>query len=289
MVEYIIRLFHPQYTVATLSRGYGRITKGFKFASSSENASTLGDEPFQIFKKFGGKVKVSVGEERALAIPYIIDEVPETQLIVLDDNFQHRKVKPSFQVVLTDFQNLFYKDYLLPVGQLRESRRGVSRADAIVVTKCPFDLDEEKMMEVEKCIREYADKPIFFAGIRYGNPIALDHSYPTSNKVVLVSGIANHKPLENYVASHYTLIRHFAFADHHPYSKHDLNEIMQVARKENAMVLLTEKDAVKIDSGALKELIHGVSIFYLPIETELLKNGKEFDEMLLNVVNQHVS
>jgi tetraacyldisaccharide 4'-kinase len=286
MVEYIIRLFNPQFKIATLSRGYGRKTKGFRIAGNADDASTVGDEPFQLHRKFDGKVKVAVGEERALAIPGILQEFPDTQVIILDDAFQHRKVNPSFQVVLTDYNNLFYKDYLLPAGRLRESSRGLSRADAIVVTKCPFDLKEGEMMQIESSIRDYANKPIFFAGIRYGNPVSLENLNPVSESVILVSGIATHAPLEKYISTQYKMIRHFAFADHHSFSKTELATIVKMADAENASVIMTEKDSVKLDPAFLKSLTGGVSFFYLPIKTEFLKNGKEFDEMLLNVVQQ---
>jgi tetraacyldisaccharide 4'-kinase len=289
MVEYLIRLFNPQFKVATLSRGYGRTTKGFRFADPHNNASTLGDEPYQLYKKFDSRIKVAVGEERALAIPYILHESPETEVIIMDDAFQHRKVTPSFQIVLTDFNNIFYDDLLLPAGKLRESARGLVRADAIVVTKCPHGLDEEKMMQIERSIREYADKPIFFTAIRYGNLVAVDHNDPLPEKVVLVSGIANHTLLEQYVKLHYEVVKHFAFPDHHAFTVNELKNICDLTIKSNAAVLMTEKDAVKLDDPHLKATIKGVSLFYLPIETEFLKNGKEFDEMLLNTLKRHDS
>jgi tetraacyldisaccharide 4'-kinase len=289
MVEYLIRLFSPQCKVATLSRGYGRKTRGVRIATDKDDASTIGDEPYQLHKKFDGRIKVTVGEERALAIPYIVDEFPDTQVIILDDAFQHRKVKATFHVVLSDYHNLFFKDLLLPAGKLRESARGIQRADAIVVTKCPFHLEEEEMMHIERSIRDYADKPIFFSAIRYGNPIALDRDDTLSASVILVSGIANHTPLENYVRHRYTLIKHFAFPDHHAYTAEELKMVTKEAKKAGAMILTTEKDAVKIDTPVFKPVITGVSCFYLPIEAEFLKNGKEFDEMLLNTLNRHDS
>jgi tetraacyldisaccharide 4'-kinase len=284
MVEYLVRLFSPQFKVATLSRGYGRKTKGFRIAVTTDNATTIGDEPYQLYRKFDGRVTVSVGEERAIAIPYLLSESPDIQVILLDDAFQHRQVKPSFQLLLTDYSNLFYQDMLLPAGRLRESSKGASRADVIVVTKCPATLQEGEMMNIEGQIRDYADKPIFFSTIRYGTPIAIDHTKPLTQRAVLLSGIANHKPIEEYLRHHYQVIKHFAFPDHHAYSPADLSKVVDFAKKESAVVLTTEKDAVKLDSEGLRKLLQAVPFFYLPIETEFLKNGKEFDEVLLNTV-----
>jgi tetraacyldisaccharide 4'-kinase len=284
MVEYLVRLFTPQYKVATLSRGYGRKTKGFRIAGPGDNATTIGDEPYQLYRKFDGKVTVSVGEERAIAIPYLLNESPDTQIVLLDDAFQHRPVKPAFQLLLTDYSNLFYQDMLLPAGRLRESSRGASRADIIVVTKCPPTLKEGEMMDIEGLIRDYADKPIFFSTIRYGTPIAMGHAKPLNQRVVLLSGIANHKPIEEYLRLHYQILKHFAFPDHHSYTTNDLDKVVDFAKKENAVVFTTEKDAVKLDSEAFRKMLQGTPFFYLPIETEFLKNGKEFDEVLLNTV-----
>ncbi|MBT1702564.1 tetraacyldisaccharide 4'-kinase [Chryseosolibacter indicus] len=289
MIEYLIRLLSKHYKIATLSRGYGRETSGIRIAANTDSASTIGDEPFQLYRKFGESVKVCVGEERALAIPFIIDQAEETEVILLDDSFQHRKVKPSFQVVLTDYNNLFTKDWLMPVGRLRESRRGIDRADVVVVTKCPPELGNEEMLEIEKSIRQYTSKPVFFSVIRYGDPVAINTYSKIDERVILVTGIANHKPIEDYVAKHFKLIHHFLFPDHHSYTNEDLKKITAFAEKENAMVLTTEKDAAKLDSPPFAYAYDYIPFFYLPIQSEFLKNGKDFDEMVLSVVKQHVS
>jgi len=286
MIEYLIRLLSPEWKVATLSRGYGRKTKGIRIASNDDNAATLGDEPFQFYQKFKGRVVVSVGEERALAVPYLMDEHPEVGVVLLDDAFQHRRVKPSFQILLTDFNRLFVKDYLLPAGRLRESKRGASRADAIVVTKCPPHMTEDDMIAIEGAIRKYSSKAVFFTRICYGNMLSITASAPYKpRKVILVSGIANPKPLEEYVRTNYDLQQHISFADHHVYSTADLKKICHAAARANAVVVTTEKDMVKMDPDIFRK--EGVALHYLPIEIEFLKNGKEFDEMVLNAVRSH--
>lgn len=286
MIEYLIRLLMAHGHIATLSRGYGRNTKGIRIASDLDDASTIGDEPFQFYRKFKDQVVVAVGEERAFAIPHILQVHPEISVILLDDAFQHRRVKPSFQILLTDYHHLFTRDHLLPAGRLREARRGASRANVIVVTKCPTNITEEKMIEISSAIRKYSEKPVFFTGIGYGNlkPAGKASPYKPQN-VVLISGIADPAPLRNHIGNNYTLIRHFSFADHHVYTESDVQRICDVASKANAVVVTTEKDVVKLDAGRFSA--RGVSLFFLPIEVLFLKNGKEFDEMVLNTARQH--
>jgi tetraacyldisaccharide 4'-kinase len=286
MIEHLIRLLKDRFRIATLSRGYGRATKGFRLANQSDNASTLGDEPFQFFKKFETQVCVAVGEERAMAIPNLLDLCPDIQVILLDDAYQHRRVAPSFQILLTDYNKPFYRDFLLPVGSLRESRHGAERADVIVVTKCPPELSEDEMMEIETEIRKNSNKPIFFTTVRYGNIISFGSAVLNGlpERIVLVSGIASAKPMASFISSGYKIVRHFDFPDHHTYSTRDLQEITEVARAQNAAIITTEKDFVKLDVAEFHIFLSQAPFFYLPIEIEFLKNGKDFDEMLLNVV-----
>jgi tetraacyldisaccharide 4'-kinase len=286
MIEYLIRLFNPPYKVAVLSRGYGRTTRGLRFASENDSASTIGDEPLQLFEKFKDKTSVTVCEERAFAIPNILDKFPDTNVILLDDAFQHRQVRPSFQILLTDYTRLFYDDLLLPAGRLRESSRGAARADAVIVTKCPKDLSEGDMMEIEQRIRSYTNRPTFFSSISYGVPMPINANRPIAKNVVLVSGIANAKPLETFVKEHYQMIDHFEFADHHKYSAENLRNIAERASRDSASVLTTEKDAVKLGHKEFRDIIKGVPVYYLPMEFEFMKNGEEFDMMMLDLLKE---
>ena len=283
MIEYLVRLLAPPHHVATLSRGYRRKTRGFRIASEADTPATIGDEPFQLFRKFGTRVAVCVSEERALGIAQLLQARDETDLVLLDDAFQHRRVRPMFQVVLTDYNRPFFDDFVLPMGRLRESRKGIVRADVVVVTKCPAELQDEQMMSVEEQIRDYTDRPVFFATIRYGTPIGFEGNMsPAGEKVVLVTGIASPANLVSYVQQHYTLIRHFDFPDHHIYNTEEIRRICNVAIKSGASVITTEKDAVKLDVPEYRQLCKEAPFFYMPIQTEFLKNGKEFDEMILN-------
>jgi tetraacyldisaccharide 4'-kinase len=287
VTEHLIRLLSGTHRIATLSRGYGRSTKGIRIAVAGDTALTIGDEPYQLYKKFGEKITIAVGEERALAIPYLVDQFPDTNVILLDDAFQHRSVRPGFSILLTDYARPFYNDFLLPSGRLRESGKGAKRADCIVVTKCPPHLDEEEMMLMEASIRKLTDKPVFFSSLRYGEPRSFSGKELLDNKrVILVSGIANHVPLEEYVEANFTLMKHLIYRDHHNYSNRDVQSIRQMALHQQAVVLTTEKDQVKLQ--ALLEESDMNQFFVLPIEPDFMKSGANFDAMVLDYVNRAV-
>lgn len=286
MIEYLVALLSNDFSLATLSRGYGRETKGIRIVNDRDNARTVGDEPFQLYEKYKAKALVAVGEERALAIPHILQEHPEVDLILLDDAYQHRQVKPSFQILLTDFNQLFVNDLLLPAGRLRESRAGAARADAIIVTKCPSNISDDLMMSIEGKIRKYNHKAIFFTKITYGSILpANGESVYKPGKIILVTGIANPKPLKEYLDQNFELVKHFSFRDHYVYSEKDIHAICEAARKEGAVVVTSEKDLVKMNVEQFNAA--SISLNYLPIEIQFLKNGKDFDEMVLNVPLKH--
>jgi len=289
MVEYLIRLLANRYQLATLSRGYGRKTYGIRISSSADTARTLGDEPYQISRKFEGAVKVVVGEERALAIPIILHEFPEVQVILMDDAFQHRAVKPQFSILVTDYEKPFYKDFLLPYGRLREARKGVCRADVIVVTKAD-GIREEETKFMTTAIRKIAgDKPVFFSGLSYQRPLPIQHENQMDKKVVLVSGIAKNSHFEKEVSRLYEVVRHFRFEDHHVYSIEDIKRIQQSAGELQVdSILTTEKDMVKLITPQLLPLLRNKKWFYLPVQAVFLKDGIRFDELLTNIVEDRI-
>ncbi|MCH6232775.1 tetraacyldisaccharide 4'-kinase [Cognataquiflexum rubidum] len=287
MVEFLVESLKDHYRLATLSRGYGRKTKGFLLAEQNLGPTDLGDEPFQIFSKYGNEVTVVVGEERVMAIPQIIYHRPETELIILDDAFQHRYVKADLQILLTTFQNPFFKDRVLPLGTLRESADGAGRADLIIVTKCPASITEEEKSVFQKEIRNYADVPILFAGIKYGNPEPLFQ--PNSKllkKVILVSGIANDGLFKEAAGKRFQVLETITFADHHRYTSADVRRILELVKKhEGAMVLTTEKDAVKLKDGAFHDYLAEIPIFALPIKVDMDQNDSQYlIERITNIV-----
>jgi tetraacyldisaccharide 4'-kinase len=285
MIEYLIRLFSSTYKVATLSRGYGRRTRGFRMATEQDSAKTIGDEPFQFYRKFNSQVPVFVGEDRALAIPELLLEKPDTDIILLDDAFQHRSVKPSFSLLLTEYNNFFFDDYVLPAGNLREARRGAQRANVIVVTKCRADIASVEKESIRKRISRYAPScPVYFSSIKYGAPLPInDHVWLPSVQVIAVSGIAHAEQFEMYLRSKYSVGHHFNFADHHAYTAADLKQIQDKAAKlgRDTVIITTEKDMVKLlpFGGVLT-----CGWFYIPIETFFIENGEEFDANMLKTV-----
>ena len=292
-IEYLIRLLKNEHHIATLSRGYGRRTKGLRFATDNDSASTIGDEPFQFYRKYGSDLHVVVGEDRAFAIPNILHQYPETSVILLDDAFQHRSVNPHLSILLTYYEKPFYKDYLLPMGRLRESRSGAKRADAIIITKCPKDLSLAAQGEMRNNIKRYArDVPVFFSFITYGKPIPfLDTKALISSKVVLVSGIARNKPLENYVACQFELVKHFRFKDHHSYTVKDVAALRHHLKTQIAEVslLTTEKDMVRFLDPKFKQLLNDLPCYYLPIEMNFINNGAEFDAQVFKAIEAAIA
>ncbi|MFA0963600.1 tetraacyldisaccharide 4'-kinase [Roseivirga sp. BDSF3-8] len=297
MIEYLGAMLSESYQVAILSRGYGRRTKGFRLAGEGDDATTLGDEPYQFYQKAGDNVTVAVGEERALAIPSILLERPETNVILLDDAFQHRAVVPHFNILLSDYNRPFYKDMVLPAGRLRESRYGARRAHAVIVTKCPGSLDEKAMELVKAQIEKYtrAGTPVFFTTISYGQPISLyGHTSPARGEnVVAFSGIARSEPFINYLAKTYALSDHMDFPDHHAYSESDLERIKarfmaHGATSEQTSLVTTEKDAARLRSLGAKHPLSGLPVSYIPIRPVFLRDEEVFRSMVFDAVSKEL-
>jgi len=287
MIEYLIRLLKQSEKVSTLSRGYGRKTKGLRFAGELDSALTIGDEPFLLHTKFGNEVHVTVGEDRAFAIPNILQEYPDTSVILLDDAFQHRSVKPLCSIVVTEYSKPFFEEFILPVGNLREARKGVTRADLLVVTKCPDTLSLTEMNSLISQIRQYSKAHVFFSKIKYGNLIQFSGQTKSNMKeVVLLSGIGNPDGFEKHCASQYSVIKHFKFADHHRYTHADIQEIKEfiTAQKKPVAIITTEKDWVRLATPEFMTVLKDIPCYALPIEMVFVENGSEFDKQIVSVV-----
>jgi tetraacyldisaccharide 4'-kinase len=290
-VEYLIRLLKDQYRITTLSRGYGRNTKGFLLAGQLTNANQIGDEPMQFHRKFSGQIGVAVGEKRVHAIEQLLFGQPVPEVIILDDAFQHRAVQPSFSILLSDYHRPFYKDFVLPSGRLRERRSNAKRADVILVSKCPEGLDQEEKEEIIRQIRRYAKQvtPVYFTSIRYGQPVSFGSASTIfEGPVLLVSGLANAQPLEKYVKQTYILSHHIAFNDHYKYTVEDIETISrQLVQLQARNILVTEKDYVKLMHSAFSAQILRLPIWYLPIEVcFLFGEGGAFNEKVLKSLSE---
>lgn len=260
MIEYLIRLLKDDHRLAVLSRGYKRKTSGFQEVLTTHTAEEVGDEPLQFKQKFS-EITVAVDANRVRGIQEL---QKSADVILLDDAFQHRKVKPSFSILLTAYDDLYTDDWLLPMGNLRESASGVQRADCIVVTKCPQDLSETAQREIVKKLKPNQRQQVFFAAISYADTICnIDEKRPLSDlkqiPFTLVTGIANPAPLVNFLKQQEFNFEHLKYPDHHHFSQ---NELRQLEEKE--CILTTEKDFVRLMPFLKK------AIYYLPIKTSFI-------------------
>lgn len=286
MTELLISFLHSKYQVATLSRGYKRKTKGFAIANENTTAIDIGDEPMQFHQKFP-QVTVAVGEERLVAIPQLLHQRPETEVIILDDAFQHRPVKAGYNIILTDYKNLYTRDFMLPAGDLRDVRSSSKRADCIIVTKCKADLGQAEREAIIQEINPSQQQKVYFTEIIYDRPYHLFTKQPgnlnAESDILLVCGIANPKPLKEFLTAHvhsYDMIR---YADHHIFSSVDLKDIKKQFEKlssDNKIILTTEKDATRLEKFAGE--LANYPIFVLPIKHHILF-GEE-NQFLQNIV-----
>ncbi|MDQ4139751.1 MAG: tetraacyldisaccharide 4'-kinase [Bacteroidota bacterium] len=288
-VEYLLRLLANK-KLATLSRGYKRQTKGFLLADSSSSAAKLGDEPFQYYLDFP-KVTVAVSEDRVHGIKQLLQYKPDLDVIILDDAFQHRKVRPSLNILLSDYSRLFYQDYVLPAGRLREFPRGAARADAVVVTKCPASLPKEKAEVIKKAIQQSGGKslPVFFTNYLYDEPVACSAYTQKATSILLVTAIAQHRPLIDYLQQQgYQILHHYQFPDHHAYTTKDLQKILsdwqRYAQDKPVSVFTTRKDAVKLIEPGLTAIWQTVPLFYIPVKVNFVEDQSGFNNLILNHV-----
>lgn len=252
MVEYLLRILTNEYEVATLSRGYKRKTKGFAIANKQTTALDIGDEPMQIHLKFPD-VTVAVAEERIVGIPQLLHDRPQTNVIILDDAFQHREVRAGLNILLTDYNNLYTRDVLLPAGDLRDIKSSSHRADIIVVTKCKSHLDEIEKEAIKKEINPLSHQTVYFTKIEYSIPYHLftrkEMMLDMESHVLLVCGIANPAPLKQMLTDFVATYEILNYRDHHIFNTDDLKEIkahFEEMTGEKKLILTTEKDAVRL-------------------------------------------
>lgn len=289
MVEFILSKFSHQYKLAVLSRGYKRKTSGYALANDQSTALEVGDEPMQFYRKFPS-VTIAVGEERIVAIPQLLHDKPETEVIILDDAFQHRYVKPGLNILLTDFNNLFTRDWFLPTGDLRDLPSGYKRANIIVISKCPPHLSELHKKEIEKEIKPLQHQHLFFTSIEYGVPyhIVSKSTKTLNNKTeaLLVSGIANPKPLKKYLSDNTSAYYEMLYNDHHIFSIDDFKDIrkrFESISADEKMIVTTEKDAMRLDK--FKNDLISYPLYVIPIEIKFLFGEEQrFTELITNFI-----
>lgn len=278
-IEYLIRLLSSDYKVATLSRGYKRKSEGFVLADANVNAEILGDEPFQFFQKFPN-IQVAVDANRKNGIEQLLSKNPKPEVILLDDAYQHRKVKAGFYILLTAYGDIYADDFMLPTGNLRESRSGAQRADVVVVTKCPPGLSEAEQLLIKNKLKLAENQQLYFSCIAYDDCIYSENSKIELSEIMeeqklLLAGIAKPEPffahLKNANDSCLT------FPDHHHFSENDIQEI--IVKAQDAIIITTEKDYVRLKGSLPVE-----QLFYLPIQSKFLSAGVEFDKKIKDYV-----
>jgi tetraacyldisaccharide 4'-kinase len=289
MVEYLVRHLKNRFRIATLSRGYKRKTKGYALARTETTAIEIGDEPMQFHLKFPD-VPVAVGEERLDAIPQLLHDKPGIQAIILDDAFQHRIVNAGLNILLTDYNNLFTRDFFLPTGDLRDQRKSYRRAHIIVVTKCKPDLPDEERKKIVEEIKPLAHQKVFFTCISYGTPYHIVNKdfYFINEKteVLLLTGIANPRPLKKFLEERIETYYMMSYNDHHIFSMVDWKDIQKrynSIQAEKKIILTTEKDAMRLLK--FSQEMNGMPFYVLPIEHKFLFNQEnEFNDIVIQFI-----
>ena len=281
LVEYLISSLKSKYNVATLSRGYGRSSKGFLIAKNNSSASEIGDEPFQFFKNHP-EIKVVVCENRREGIQKIKESFPEIKLVIFDDLMQHRWVKSDVLIVTTSFKKPFFKDYLFPVGRLREFGSGIKRADIVLVTSTPLNLSDEEKASFSKKIRGFDSQPVFFTSLLYSNYISNFKEKKSLNVLesepfLLVTGIADTTNILDYLNMNKYSFDHLEFPDHHNYSAQDCSTIFK--KGGGKIILTTEKDY-----GRLAPKLNFSRLYYLPILLCFL--NKKDNQLFKNLIKE---
>lgn len=269
------------YRVGILSRGYGRKTKGLIVADHKSSAKTIGDEPFWYYSTLEDATIV-VAEERKIGLQYF--ENHSTQLVLLDDAYQHRAVTCNLNVLLTDFNLPYYLDHVMPYGRLREWKTEDRRAHIIVVTKCPRDLKLEQKIEIIQEINPYDYQHIFFTGLKAQTPYSLKGDIPffanTQGQIIAMSGIANPESFTMQCSTLGSKVVSLAFEDHHHYTQADIRRALDMLGAYDK-IFITEKDASKLVQPELLKLIPENTVYVLPVEIYFLFNEEErFKEMV---------
>ena len=286
-IEYLIRWLKDYVQVATLSRGYKRKSKGFKEVVIHSPVDQVGDEPLQFKRKFP-LTGVYVSESRVIGIPKILALNPGTQVILLDDAFQHRSVKPGLNILLTEYASLFVSDFLLPMGRLREWRSAYQRADIVIVTKCPPQIESPEFETIRQKIRLLSHQTLYFSTYRYG---ALYHLlYPsvtlTLNKSIhalVVSAIANTQYLLDFLDSQLGSVRTVEYEDHHQFTNYEIAQLknqFEQLDQEKKVIITTEKDAVRLEKHMDYIREQKMPVFVLPVFVSFLSNESEFKKQV---------
>ncbi len=291
--EYLIDWLKNSFSIATISRGYKRKTKGFLEVKSNSTSTEVGDEALQIKLKYP-KIRVIVDEKRVHAIDTLLQEDVPPDLFLLDDAYQHRHVTPGLNILLIDYQRPITKDYLMPMGRLREPAHNCDRATIIIITKCPDQLTPIDFRIMQKELNAFPYQSLFFTTFRYGQIIPVfDKNSENSNipvlkgmTILVLTGIANPVLIYKKLLDEGAIIEKAPFPDHHAFSKTDIEKVIQSfnsIKNANKAIICTEKDAVRIRTNPFNQLLQPIPIYYLPIKVAFLNNGQKEFQKVLNI------
>ena len=296
-VEYLVRLLQDKVKIAVLSRGYKRKSRGYVLAEEDTEMKEIGDEPFQMHQKFPG-IYVAVDAKRVRGIQHLQDdkETKDVEVILLDDAFQHRYVKPGINILLVDYHRLIIYDKILPAGRLREPLSGKNRADIVIVTKCPKDLKPMEFRVLTKAMNLYPFQKLYFTCINYDKPIGifneqqLDLESLKDKNVMLLTGIASPKQMEHDLTPMVKTLTSVSFGDHHHFKSKDIDRINEIfeSMPEPRLIITTEKDAVRLrDSEGLYEIVKD-NLYALPIKVSFMQDQEEnFNEKIISYVRKN--
>lgn len=285
MVMYLADLLSRNFRTGVLSRGYGRITKGYGITNYDSNYKMVGDEAMQLFERFKNRLVIGVSEDRVSGAKKIIHDM-DLDVLILDDALQHRAIKPGLNILMTDYNDPYFKDHVLPAGNLREGRAGASRAQIIVVSKCPDNLTSENKQYFLSRIKPRQGQHVFFSSVHYDEMVySRQKSMPDNNlayyDILLITGIANPKPLLQHLTKFSSRVKHLKFRDHHNFSDDDIKNILAEYKKlgDYKLILTTEKDYVRLKTfDYLRDLI-----YFWPINVSI-DRPTEFNQLITDYV-----
>lgn len=293
-IEYLVRLLSENYKIAVLSRGYGRKTKGYLVADNNHTHNDIGDEPLQYHKKFNN-ITVAVDEDRCEGVEKLLHEDNPPQIILLDDAYQHRKIKPGLNILLTDYYNLYSNNNLVPTGILRDIKNAAKRAEIIVVTKSPNVLSPYNKRDIENSLKPLPHQKIFYSYIEYQdfkpfNKISQEININESKTILIFCGIANIYPLEDYLKRKYNNISTLQFNDHHNFTEKDIDMVIEKYNSiigKNKVIVTTEKDAMRLINLSFINKFDDIPVFTIPIKVKFHKEENEnFDDIIWNYVKK---
>jgi tetraacyldisaccharide 4'-kinase len=297
-IEYLIRLLEKHHlNIAVLSRGYGRKTKDFRFVDSLCSSQEVGDEPLLLYKKHNS-ISVAVCNNRIEGLKKLYEKLPETDIVLLDDAYQYLPLKPGLSILLTDYYHSYMRDFIFPVGNLREGRSAAKDADIIIITKSPKVIPTIEERIILNKINPLPHQKVYFSYIEFGEIFPLtqrgkeiQHEGVRIRSVVAVCGIANPYPFLEYVKDNFAERQQLVFSDHHRFTKEDVRKIRNCwerSMQKNCVIITTEKDAVRLVNSELKKEIERLPLFCIPIEVMFHRKHKEsFEDQIIKYVDKN--